>query len=138
MKSLNLIAIACLVSLLGCFSDSGQPLHPVSGTVTRGGQPVEHVVVQFQPSTGRPSFGRTDVDGRYTLHYTHQFSGALIGDHQVGLRVPSVAPDEISDFANLDPEQQDVALKMEMVPVSSRLEVVEGNNTFDFELDNLP
>ncbi len=55
----------------------------VSGTVTRGGQPVPRVTVFFAPAGGRPSWGVSNADGRYELEYTREQPGAVLGKHKV-------------------------------------------------------
>ena len=71
------------VALLGCSRTGGPPLGKVSGVVTLDGQPLADAIVTFAPATGRPSQGMTGSDGRYTLAYTVEQSGAIVGDHVV-------------------------------------------------------
>lgn len=61
----------------------GPPLGRVSGVVTLDGQPLADATVTFTPATGRPSQGVTGSDGRYTLAYTAEQPGAMLGDHVV-------------------------------------------------------
>jgi len=61
----------------------GPPLGRVSGVVTLDGQPLADATVTFTPATGRPSQGVTGSDGRYTLAYTAEQPGAMVGDHVV-------------------------------------------------------
>ena len=70
------------VAVLGC-GQEGPKVVKVSGRVTRGGRPVKDLKVTFMPETGRPSWGYTDPDGRYTLHYTRDQDGACVGKHKV-------------------------------------------------------
>ena len=58
-------------------------LMPVAGVVTLDGNPVEGAYVTFRPQSGRPSVGRTEADGRYTLAFTGKVKGALVGLHRV-------------------------------------------------------
>jgi len=86
--SLSLTAcIACLL-LTGCETS----VVPVSGRVTLDGKPLAGAVVTFQPradgpASGAPaagSVGRTDEDGRYTLHVIKPDQpGAAVGEHTV-------------------------------------------------------
>ena len=139
MKTCNLVlVIAILVSLTGCFGGSRFPIEAVTGTITQGGAPVEGVSVQFQPTEGRASFGKTDAQGRYTLQYTQDVNGALIGQHNVLLRIPRRSPAAIPDFATLDPDAQEMALQARPVTVPNPVTVVDGEkNVFDFEVDDL-
>jgi len=78
---LAVVAAPVLVSVLGC--GGGPSVVEVSGTVTRGGVPVPDLVVNFEPDKGRPSWGFTDPQGRYTLHYTKDQDGVEVGHHRV-------------------------------------------------------
>lgn len=61
---------------------------PVHGRVTLDGQPLEAADVIFQPDGDKsPSFGRTDMDGRYELGYKRGMPGALVGSHTVSIAV---------------------------------------------------
>jgi hypothetical protein len=64
-------------------SGGGPPLGTVSGVVTLDGQPLADATVTFTPAAGRPSQGFTGSDGRYTLAYTVEQPGAMVGDHVV-------------------------------------------------------
>ena len=139
MKTRNLVLVAAiLVSLTGCFGGSRFPIEAVTGTVTKGGAPVEGASVQFQPAEGRTSFGKTDAQGRYTLQYPPAANGALIGQHSVLLRIPQRSPADIPDFATLGPDAQEMAQQARPVTVPTPVTVVEGGkNVFDFEVDDL-
>jgi hypothetical protein len=64
-------------------SGGGPPLGKVSGVVTLDGQPLADATVTFTPAVGRPSQGVTGSDGRYTLAYTADQQGAMVGEHVV-------------------------------------------------------
>jgi hypothetical protein len=81
--------VAIPVLAVGC---SGQDFKvvPVSGRITKNGEPLANVRVVFQPMEGENpgpgSAGTTDADGRYTLIISsQQFSGkgAVVGKHRV-------------------------------------------------------
>jgi len=74
------VALA-VVAVAGC--SQGPDVVHISGTVTRGGEPVPNLIVNFQPEQGRPSWGFTDPQGHYTLHYTQDKDGAVVGHHRV-------------------------------------------------------
>jgi len=92
-----LLALAFLAAsiLAGC----GKQVRvvPVSGRVTKGGQPLEGVAVNFSPSTGNmdasyAAYGKTDKDGKYTLRLVdNDQAGALPGVNQVMLHESSGA-----------------------------------------------
>ncbi len=78
MVLVSMIAVA----VLGC-GQKGPKIVSISGRATRGGRPVKDLKVTFMPDNGRPSWGFTDPDGRYTLHYTRDQDGACVGKHKV-------------------------------------------------------
>jgi hypothetical protein len=79
--------------LAGC-SKGGPKLGEVRGTVTFNGRPA-HAEVVFEPQSpgagqkggGRVSSTYTRSDGSYRLQYTESLTGAVIGPHQVTVRV---------------------------------------------------
>lgn len=75
-------ALLALATVAGC-GTRGPKIVKVYGTVTRGGQPVKDLTVHFVPERGRPSWGFTDPQGRYTLHYSRDVDGAVVGRHRV-------------------------------------------------------
>jgi hypothetical protein len=76
--SFTLIA-AALVTLNGC----GPKLHPVSGTVTLDGSPVEGAAVTFISDDGKKTFaGQTDASGNFTI-YSGEKPGATAGTYKV-------------------------------------------------------
>lgn len=79
-----LLAGAVLVlAAAGCGGGTDPVL--VEGVVTLDGKPVDGVTVMFRPEVGRPSVGKTDADGRYTLRYTSERAGAVPGKHVVSI-----------------------------------------------------
>ncbi len=122
------IAVVSGVFVMGCGGDDGPQLAPVSGTVTMGGQPLADVVVTFYPKgEGNSSSGTTNNSGEYTLKYTVDKDGAIIGEHEVRI---VTAPSD-----NLD------APTKETIPAQYNSEsklvesVADENNTIDFQLD---
>ena len=86
---------------------------PVSGVVTLDGIPVDAAYVTFMPGNGRPSVGRTDGEGRYSLGFTAKRKGAVIGTHRVMVTtkqdaMPDLgivgAPERIPDWYNTKSE----------------------------------
>lgn len=80
---------ACLCAILfllqaGCGSD-GPELGYVEGTVKLDGKPLPNVVLTFQPQKARPSYGKTDAEGKYHLVYTDELDGAVLGSHIVSI-----------------------------------------------------
>jgi hypothetical protein len=97
--ALWLLLCVWTVGLLGC-SKQGPDIFQVSGKITRGGQPVADLIVHFVPAQGRPSWGQTDNEGHYELHYVAKRMGAVTGAHRV-----FVTKRENPDAAGLLPGQ---------------------------------
>jgi len=81
----RLLAIVGLsAALTGCGGGPGVEIAPVSGRVTLDGRPVKGAYVEFIPKKGgRPSGGITDEEGRYTLQYSLDDVGAVLGPARV-------------------------------------------------------
>jgi hypothetical protein len=71
--------------LAGCGSGGASGALPVSGKVTKGGQPVAGAAVTFQPtaSDGKAASGTTDDTGTYKLTTLVNGDGALPGSYKV-------------------------------------------------------
>jgi len=78
-----------IVSSLFFASGCGGPkLHPVSGTVTLDGNPVEGAAVTFMSDDGKNTYaGLTDASGKYTL-YAGEKPGASAGSYKVLVTKP--------------------------------------------------
>ena len=79
----SLVALLTTFFLLSTGCGGEQKVDHVTGTVRWDGKPVAKVVVIFMPSPGRPSWGLTDENGKYKLHYTRGQEGAMRGTHKV-------------------------------------------------------
>ena len=71
--------------LAGCGSGGASGALPVTGKVTKGGQPVSGAVVTFQPNAadGKAASGTTDDTGAYQLTTLVNGDGALPGSYKV-------------------------------------------------------
>lgn len=71
----------------GCFGGGTSvdaKLGTVTGRITRNGQPLPKVDVQFVPvKGGRASYATTDADGVYELVFSANAMGAVVGQHEV-------------------------------------------------------
>ena len=139
-RLLPVAAFPLFVSLLvaGC-GGSGGKLAPVQGTVTLDGEPLPDAMVEFelepgdnvyQRTAGSSSRGKTDANGRYTLQFTHEKEGALVGKHVVRITTRATI---------IDAEGNEVAVPERLPPrfnVKSELaaEVKPGSNTHNFPL----
>ena len=139
MKPVALLNMTLLslsfVFLSGCGGGSDTPpLGTVSGVVTLDEKPLADAEVTFQPEKGRPSLGKTDSEGNYTLAYTVNENGALIGSHQV---IITTAVEAFSDETGAGNDRE---ARPEILPAKYNAqttltaEVKPGANTIDFPL----
>jgi len=128
-----------LVVTSGCGSN-GPQIMTVSGTVTCGGKAVDKLEVNFWPDHGRPSWGLTDAEGRYTLKYDKDRDGAVPGKHKVWVRIKPTSPKEEADLANglftRHPQINSIIEKYGNQKISPLwAEVKENNQVIDLPLD---
>lgn len=123
------VAMSALALLSGCAA-GGPETGNVEGTVTLDGEPLADAEVVFQPADGAPSTGTTDGSGHYSLMFTRDKPGALIGEHKV--KITTITTD--SEGNPLD--------EAVTVPAQYNAETVltanvkAGDNTFNFELES--
>jgi hypothetical protein len=96
---------ALLLVVCGC-APKGPEIVPISGTALRSGKPVPNIELMFYPASGRPSWGVTDEAGRFSLHYSREQEGALVGRHKVTVRgrQPQSAAEEFAGTITAPPE----------------------------------
>ena len=94
-----------LLFTLGCEPKyDGPELVPVTGTVTRNGQPVAGASVVFTPAEGLVALGTTDDQGKFSLK-TRAMDGAALGKHNVSVykntdaAAPAAALPDLSKLA---------------------------------------
>jgi hypothetical protein len=80
------------LAVAGC--DSGPKIVKVSGVATYKNEPVPSLLLNFQPEKGRPSWGITDANGRFTLEYDAKTQGAVVGKHTVSATYRASTPEE--------------------------------------------
>lgn len=100
----------CGLSLVGCgVSKFPEPVE-VTGTVTRGGRPVESLLVFFESlSNGKASVGRTDVNGKFSLATGADKKGAIPGEYVVYFQFVAKTPaDEMAYQQGTLPLPEDV------------------------------
>lgn len=97
-----------LVVLCGC-GEKGPELGEVSGTITLEGEPVEGAVVTFLPLFEggvevecRP---KTDADGNYSMRYSVDRPGVLLGEHRVMISTEDSAKDPVTGAISHVPER---------------------------------
>jgi len=122
-----------VLTCVGCGGGEYEDLGEVSGTITLDGEPLKHAVITFQPQGGRPAYGKTGEDGKYTMMYTGSQAGATVGVNTVTITNGGEKRDE---------ETGKVWFQKEQVPAKYNSEteleynVQPGSQTHDFELES--
>lgn len=130
------VGIGCLLILAGCGGPPADmpPLGDVSGTVTLGGKPLVGAIVEYKPvGSGRPSAATTDSSGYYSLEYTSDYSGAVIGDHTIQVTVAEGDDEDYSDYSDKE-DASGSSLPPKASDGSLTFKVEEGSNTNDIAL----
>ena len=151
------------LATFGCGGPEGEPTYPVTGTVTRNGQPLPGAIVSFFPETGTPAVGETDASGKYALTTNTKDDGAVVGKYKVTIQKYSqsadygkveTAPSEVditaedydeypAGYDEMAESQKAAAVPRNLLPPKYEnpetsgltAEVVEGNNVHDFKVD---
>ncbi len=124
------LALVLAMLTVGCAQEDYGDLGKVTGKVTLDGSPYADAIVTFAPKGGRPSKGVTNADGSYELTYIRATKGAEPGDHIVSIETQ--APTQADDYrgpAFKDPIPMRYNRRSEL-----KRTVVQGENTFDFDL----
>ncbi|MCA9008597.1 MAG: hypothetical protein KDB01_02565 [Planctomycetaceae bacterium] len=128
------------LAVVGC-GDGGPEVAEVQGTVTLGGKPLQGIVVILQPSSGRPSDGITNAEGKYELFFKRGKPGAQLGMHSIRVQGMDPPIPDASDFDEDEQYEQVVIEQQEKHPIprqyrdgSMKIEVKPGMNTFDFTM----
>ncbi|MCA9023501.1 MAG: hypothetical protein KDA74_25305 [Planctomycetaceae bacterium] len=129
LLSLSLV----LLSACGGGSDT-PPLGTVTGVVTLDDKPLADAEVTFQPEKGRPSLGKTDSEGNYTLVYTASDNGALIGTHKVLITTAVEAFSDESGAGNDREARPEILPPKYNAQTTLTAQVKPGTNTIDFPL----
>ena len=86
-----LVTLPILLALAGCGKGDYPEMARVTGTVTYKGKPVPNMMVNFMPTAGRPSWGKTDADGKFEMIYDEYKKGVEMGHHKVYFTPPATA-----------------------------------------------
>ena len=121
------------LSACGGGSDT-PPLGTVTGVVTLDDKPLADAEVTFQPEKGRPSLGKTDSEGNYTLVYTASDNGALIGPHKVLITTAVEAFSDESGGGNDREARPGILPPKYNAQTTLTAQVKPGANTIDFPL----
>ena len=82
-RAAGYVSLTLLLAIAGCAKGDAPPTARVTGTVTHNGKPVPNMMINFMPTQGRPSWGRTDATGHYEMNYEEGVMGVKIGHHKV-------------------------------------------------------
>lgn len=77
------VTLSVMFAFAGCGKGDYPEMARVSGTVAYKGKPVPNIMVNFMPTEGRPSWGKTDDAGRFEMVYDEDYKGVKIGHHKV-------------------------------------------------------
>jgi len=126
----RLACVAVAGVIFGCGRGDLPELGTVTGTVTENGKPLADAWIEFEPEKGRLSAGRTDVEGKYTLEYTHDAEGAIVGSHtvKIGVGGQELAGAHTSAMRNAKLQVRRQVYEKKGVAVEV------GDNTLDFEI----
>ena len=83
-----IMSLPILLTLAGCDKGDYPEMAKVTGTVTYKGKPVPNMMINFMPTEGRPSWGKTDANGRFEMIYDSDYKGVKIGHHKVYFTPP--------------------------------------------------
>lgn len=157
-KSHLAFATIVLALLVGC-GGSGLGTVPVSGKITVDGQPMEGVMVVYNPGDGgRAASGRTDAQGMYKLTTEIKDDGALPGSYKIAVSKHENAADDVptnvdpNDPASLDAVYSKVDARKKQVSTNYVADMYEnhmgsglsaevkasGENKFDFDVKGNP
>lgn len=133
MKTLCRYSCLLLLGIIGCGSD-GPELTQVTGTVTLDGKPLPGATLTFVPeATGAsPSYGVTDANGNYSLMYSRDKYGAMIGKHNVEIATHKLTADDMAEGQPV-PEFVPIPKKYKQ-PGALTADVKPGDNDIDFAL----
>lgn len=133
-----LTVLLALATLAGC-QNNGPSVANVSGTVTHQGKAIPNLTINFFPADGRPSWGMTDANGYYTLHWDEDYDGAEIGTHQVSVAFVPGSQGAESGRTKTPPatpaEQASITSKYGIEKSPLTFEVKPGSQTIDLKLD---
>jgi hypothetical protein len=134
LSAFALLGAACL--LTGC---GGRPsLVEASGTVLRSGQPVPYLTVHFVPVDGKPSWGVTDENGRFSLKQNNKNPGVMTGTHTVWVEWRPLSPKDEMDPANARKPKDLEAILQKYGPEANsplRIEVTQPTQDLEVKLD---
>jgi hypothetical protein len=86
---MNRSLLLIVLCLAGC-GDKAPERVPVSGQVLIDGKPLTQGFVRILPDGARPSLGKLDANGRFTLEAKQDVPGVPLGEHPVEIHAIEV------------------------------------------------
>ncbi len=118
----------------GC-GPSGPEVGKVSGVVTLDGKPLPEAFVFFRHADGgRISEALSDESGKYTLNFSSDASGAMVGPNTVRISTFVEAVREDSGAIVKGTNKKELVPKRYNKESELTAEVKSGSNTFSFDL----
>jgi hypothetical protein len=121
--------IILLICFSGCKPRLPYEIVPFSGTVTYQGKPVPNTEIVFSPEVGRPSNGRTDANGRFTMIYTVQYNGVQKGKGKFFFQMSRMIGD------NSTSELQKVLAKYGQENTPLQFDIQKAETNFEIKLE---
>ena len=82
-KTLSLLCVLSITSILiGC-GDGHPPRKQISGQVLIDGKPLTFGFIRFVSNHGRPASAELDDEGKFTLSSYGEYDGVVPGEHRV-------------------------------------------------------
>jgi len=144
LRAAAIVTLPVLLVLSGCGKGDYPPMARVTGTVTYKGKPVPNMMVNFMPKAGRPSWGKTDANGRFEMVFDSDYKGTELGHHKVYFTPPANTIDmgkskasskAIAEAAGLTPEEMRDFRKKYGLEESTQLEVDVNKDPEDLKLN---
>ena len=130
--SICFVLTTVLAVSAGCSGGGTPDVGVVTRTVTMDGKPLENAEIVFAPSSGRPSMGLTDSNGKYELTYIRDVKGAVPGTHKVRITTrPESRPDDYTG-----PQFKETIPAKYNADTTLTADVKAGENTFNFDLQS--
>ena len=141
----TIVSVAVLLALAGCDKGDYPEMARVTGTVTYKGKPVPNMMVNFMPTEGRPSWGKTDADGKFEMIYDSDYHGVKMGHHKVYFTPPAnvtidggkskASSKALAQAAGLTPEEMSEFRKKYGLEKTTQLEVDIKKDPEDLKLN---
>jgi hypothetical protein len=124
----------CLLVAIFAGGCGGQKLVRITGTVTRHGEPVPKLVINFSPEKGLQSYALTDQGGQFNMIYATGEESVVMGTHKVWVQLPSAGFKEDKEQQS-DPEIAQILRKYGKVETTPLSVEAKEDREFNIALD---